>query len=391
MQFFKKRHLLITAAFCGIFMISSAWGQTRLSIGQRTGQSGGSLSTPIEIASEDGLVGLQMDLDFDAGAVDITGITPETFATDHTLRSELVESGKRRLLIYSPTNAELDNQVIGDAELSLLSGYSGGAAFTFSQLRFVDETGTVLNLSLAPFVRLESPVAQSSLDELSTVTLNSVAFETQGNVTHVEFLVDGRIIATDTRSPYSASWQVDTIGNTMLSAIAYDADGDSSPSPQTLVSVQASELLQTWREANFNESERTDGSISGLVADPDGDRIMNFLEYAFGLDPRKADHSGLPQSSIETIGDQQFLTLQYEKPESLQTLNYVFEVSDDLVNWVNTTDSVVKESLGVDGGKERVRGQLVAPIISDSPQKQFIRIRVEFPEQGINGNNSSTN
>ncbi len=368
----------IVILLCSIAMISSAWGQTRLSIGQRTGQSGGTLSTPIEIASEDGLVGLQMDLNFDAATVDITGITPATFATDHTLRSELIEAGKRRLLVYSPTNAELDNQVIGDANLSLLNSYNGGTAFTFSQLRFVDETGAVLNLSLAPYVRLESPAAQSNLDELSTVTLNSVAFETQGGVTRVEFLVDGRIIATDTTAPYSASWQVDTIGNTMLSAIAYDADGDSSPSPQTLVSVQASELLQAWREANFNESERTDGSISGLVADPDGDRIMNFLEYAFGLDPSEADQSGLPSSTIETIADQKFLTLQYEKPENLQTLNYIIEVSDDLINWVDTTDSVVKESLGIENAKERFRGQLVAPILSDPSKKQFIRVRVEF-------------
>ena len=40
-----------------------------------------------------------------------------------------------------------------------------------------------------------------------------------------------------------------------------------------------------WRQLRFTSGQRADASVSGKDADPDGDGIPNFLEYALGSDP----------------------------------------------------------------------------------------------------------
>ncbi|MCU0797605.1 MAG: alkaline phosphatase family protein [Akkermansiaceae bacterium] len=48
---------------------------------------------------------------------------------------------------------------------------------------------------------------------------------------------------------------------------------------------------QAWRLESFNDAELADPAISSEEADPDGDGLANFDEFAFGGDPRMADVS----------------------------------------------------------------------------------------------------
>jgi len=352
---------------------------TRLSLGERSGAPGQSLSTPIEVASDEGLVAFQLDLEFDAAAVAIGSVSAEPFESDHVLRSEEVVEGQRRLLVYSPSNAALDGGVVGRAQVDLLSGFPEGAkAFSLSNVRFVAETGATLEVSLAPFVRLVSPEAGSSFGELERVSLSGLAVETEGETRRVEFLVNGRVIAEDASAPYSASWLVDGLGNTLLSVVAFDSDGDASRSPEVPIAVAPAPFMEDWRAERFSEAQRGDASVSGLSADPDGDGVPNALEFAFGLDPLRYDDSGMPEARIETdeAGERR-LSIRFEKPTTVSQLEYIVEVSEDLANWLGSEARVSETSLGVENGKELIEGRSLTPLSETANGELFIRVRVE--------------
>jgi len=57
--------------------------------------------------------------------------------------------------------------------------------------------------------------------------------------------------------------------------------------------------------------------------------VTNLLEYALGLNPNAASVSGLPAVG-QTNG---FLTLTYMRVNSATDINYLPEVSGDLINW----------------------------------------------------------
>lgn len=373
-------HLWVACIIGLITSVAAANADTRLSLGSRSGNAGDALSTPIEVASDEGLVGLQLDIGYVAEDVSLTGIVEAELATDHVVRSAELVAGQSRLLVYSPTNTVLPNGVIANAGLDLLNGFeSGSNAFNVSKIRFVTQTGSVLNVSLAPFVRLQAPTENSLFNELDEVNLSALTVDNDSPVTRVEFVADGRVIASSAAAPFSATWVADELGNALLSVVAYDADGDRAESPQTQITVSQLAFLQAWREANFSSEQLNDNDIVGLGSDPENDGVANIFEFAYGLDPQDADLAGLPKVAIE-IGDDgnEYLTLEYQKPIAVTELDYITEVSTDLLDWVSDTASIEIESLGDDGAIERFRARVTEPLSGESGEPSvFIRSRVQ--------------
>ncbi len=99
---------------------------------------------------------------------------------------------------------------------------------------------TVFNDLTAPIISLTSPPNGSTLSV--TVTVTASATDNVG-VSRVAFYQDGGLIATDTTAPYSFDWDTTTAveGSHTLSAMAYDAAGNSSPSD--LISVTVSQAV----------------------------------------------------------------------------------------------------------------------------------------------------
>jgi hypothetical protein len=88
----------------------------------------------------------------------------------------------------------------------------------------------------APTVSISSPTAGSTVS--GTVTITATASDNVG-VTRVELYVDGALLATDTASPYTASWNTSTATNAAhsLTAKAYDAAGNVGTSAAVSVTV----------------------------------------------------------------------------------------------------------------------------------------------------------
>lgn len=155
------------------------------------------------------------------------------------------------------------------------------------------------------------------------------------------------------------------------------ADGDIS-----IVANWAPLSYQAWRETMFHhlitsggDEDYLDDVISGTDADPDGDGVTNWLEYAFGGSPYVADASKI----LPTIRMQgNAILYQYRRwrlPAEVQTTVYVPECSSDLEEWNVMESDVVETSLMDNGDGTETVGILVAS--TDSTDASYFRINVQ--------------
>ncbi|WP_193212510.1 PQQ-dependent sugar dehydrogenase [Luteolibacter marinus] len=119
------------------------------------------------------------------------------------------------------------------------------------------------------------------------------------------------------------------------------ATSDEVPAVSSAASLELRSLSSTWLNNNFSAAQRADYSISGDLADPDHDRLVNLVEYGFGFDPWSDSSSSIP-SLVRSGGN---VSVTFPAPRS--SLNYAVEVSGDLDEW--TTDGV---SLSGSGGNK---------------------------------------
>lgn len=95
----------------------------------------------------------------------------------------------------------------------------------------------------------------------------------------------------------------------------------------------ASSAQESWRWWHFQQLTGTGPAAD--TADPDLDGISNFLEFAFGLDPYRADADRLPQAFVAN----DLFTLNFEEPEYMSGVAYAAEVSHDLQHWAPLPDA----------------------------------------------------
>ena len=97
-------------------------------------------------------------------------------------------------------------------------------------------------------------------------------------------------------------------------------------------SALASQSYEEWLDesASLASNPNEENSLFDENADADGDRISNFLEYLFDLDP--FGPSQLPQINIQSLGDQIRAEMSYRFAANGES-TVKFEVSSDLENW----------------------------------------------------------
>lgn len=145
-----------------------------------------------------------------------------------------------------------------------------------------------------------------------------------------------------------------------------------------------------WKSQVFTNPEAQDAGVSGELADPDKDGINNLLEYAMNGDPKTADKSLMPAGGKSSGA----LTLQFKRRREALDLDYVVEVSDDLVTWsggfgnVWITDAVPTDLVTVTANQVP---QVVADTVTATSQvpagfggTQFMRLKViRSPRSGL--------
>jgi hypothetical protein len=153
-----------------------------------------------------------------------------------------------------------------------------------------------------------------------------------------------------------------------LTAPDYGKSGDryrceASCSGADALSTAASLVLRaipsSWLTTYFTATERADLAISGDMADPDHDGLVNLLEYAFAFDPESDSSAALPK----LVKDGANVTLTFPIPRS--TMNYVPQKSTDLVAW---------DSAGI--STSSAAGNMTASYPLYASPRTFLRIAV---------------
>ncbi len=141
-----------------------------------------------------------------------------------------------------------------------------------------------------------------------------------------------------------------------------------------------------WNIAHFTLEELTDPLLSGEDADFDHDKRINFIEYAFNLDPKGLDPAtNAPlRTTIElNPGDGlNHINLTYHRWIEPTDVQYEVRVSTNLLSWNSGTNYVEEFLVTPDpnGLTETVKSRLVAPWPLGN--RQFITIRVRLRATG---------
>lgn len=122
-----------------------------------------------------------------------------------------------------------------------------------------------------------------------------------------------------------------------------------------------------WKSEYFDHAERLSPTVSGALADPDGDGRVNLMERGMGGSPRLADVS-VNQPAVDHSGGRLALVYRAVDPD----LDYIPEVSDDLTG----TWRFGSDHLDLQPGSSS--GEIIAvdrlPMADSS--KKFIRLRI---------------
>ena len=181
----------------------------------------------------------------------------------------------------------------------------------------------------------------------------------------------------------------DTYYNSVFVGWTGDLSGNESPATITFADEQinvqavfAPLAYGAWVINTFNphvDTPRTDRDPSD--ADPDGDGLINLMEYALGAPPEAVGGSPeyIPYVEENQSGNSQ---LVYRRQMAATDLSYVVEISNDLINWNHNADSTgqthteeVGEPLFNGDGTETVR---VKPVGLENSDKVFFRLSVSL-------------
>ncbi len=139
----------------------------------------------------------------------------------------------------------------------------------------------------------------------------------------------------------------------------------------TGLSITTPTLYQSYLATYFTAQQLADPTISGDLADPDHDGIVNLLEYAFGSNPTQANVSGLPVVSMQNG----YLTISFVERIAPTDVTYAVEVSGDMSTWNSGSGYTTQLSVtAIDAVTQRVVVRDNTP--ASSAERRFIRVRV---------------
>jgi hypothetical protein len=163
----------------------------------------------------------------------------------------------------------------------------------------------------------------------------STAVTGSGSVTSspsVAWYPDGSEVAlTATPGTYYTfgNWSGSTTGSSTQVDLTMDADKS--------VTANFMSPYQNWNVGFFTAEEISGTQLSAPTSDPDGDGLLNLMEYALNLNPRQPSLSGQPFRE-ENGGN---LTLTYQKDTTKTDISYQVEVSGDLTAWLPVSDELI--------------------------------------------------
>lgn len=165
--------------------------------------------------------------------------------------------------------------------------------------------------------------------------------------------------------------------------------GEGDPTQPMYFIVEPSEAFITikddpqddWRWRNFPGEVLGDPAITGWLADPDGDGVVNLHEYAFGRSPWSADFTAPAELTEVAVGDETHLALTFVRRKGDDRLVIMAEAAASLAAGAWPDVAVLHgepEPVGDDGELELVTYRDPVPM-SEAPRR-FLRVRTVLTE-----------
>ncbi len=150
---------------------------------------------------------------------------------------------------------------------------------------------------------------------------------------------------------------------TITVGVAADFALVRDPTQSAAVTLQ-DKPFDAWRFGCFSSGELANPAIGGETADPDGDGMVNLIEYALGQEPKTPEAT--PLEAEDTGG---YLTLAAVKNSAATDIVWGARVSGDLESWQgaqvltdNSTTFVARDSVVIGGAAGRfIRLQITRP------------------------------
>ncbi len=209
-------------------------------------------------------------------------------------------------------------------------------------------------------------------------TFSAQFFDADGNsgvTLRALHVASGQAIGQFARDDSSGDlqWSCDTsplpAGSNAVQLIATDGAGASTVVSFSL-NVTAASPVQQWRQTYFGSSQ--DGGNAVNTADPDGDGLSNYAEFAFGTNPVKG--GGDIGSKVQLDGPSgKMRAIFRRRSDYLSTgVAYVYEFSSDLQEWEAV--AIPPQVISDDGVMQNLSVEF--PVLSNGQSSRFFRTRL---------------
>ncbi|MGV3661762.1 MAG: Calx-beta domain-containing protein [Prosthecobacter sp.] len=96
--------------------------------------------------------------------------------------------------------------------------------------------------------------------------------------------------------------------------------------------VNVTTAFDSWRGSYFTTLELASSSISGDVADPDGDGLSNLLEFGLNLNPVAPNNGAAQTAAVQNVGGSNYLTLTFKRRTPALDLTYGVQTNPGTLN-----------------------------------------------------------
>ncbi len=152
----------------------------------------------------------------------------------------------------------------------------------------------------------------------------------------------------------------------------------------TLTGYQANPPLEAWRFRHFTAAELADAAVSGDEADPNGNGLPNWAEFALDADPMDPSGAGLPRA---VPGPEDAVAFRFTRragmtgtatAASAEDLAYRVVQSTDLENWTELSEAALASAPEVEPAADG-QTETVTLVLPRDPAKpvRFLRLALE--------------